>query len=575
MQHMAHEYRWPQVVFSLLISALYCLAIGLFMDRLLADNAVNVNRHFVRGVGLVLLGLGGGLLGLIFLIKRIRSQRVSRPILAESWLDLGDVLFVLLPLTPVVQYVLNNQDILPGFSSFLVVAALATAAFCPIIFVPSLFANLGAGRPLLVIGTAFAFTFANMASLTAGNGWFEYGDLRVQLALFFTVLTAGVLVDSYLGRNFARTIVVLYFVSNSIYAYSVQEKQNAGLGPTYDENNLVQLVGTDTPPVTPNIYILVYDAYVANETILSYGLDNSEQEAHLVELGFRLYPHMYSIGGFTVSTMSRVLSASAAYSGMPREAVSGAGAVHHLLQGFGYKTHGLFWSDYFFQGAGTFYNYSFPALTAPHWVLIKAITMGEFRFDVEFDSPERSEFTATKNWVFSKKVRSPKFVYMHDNLPSHSQNSGKCLPDEVDLFAARLALANIEMKDNLAAILSDDPGALIVVAGDHGPYLTGNCTNTAGQYDAAEISRQDIQDRFGAFLAIRWPDEFATVYDDMIVLQDLFPAIFATIFDDPKYLAARVNSGTTDSLITSDVMVFDGIIQGGIHAGEALFLSPK
>ncbi len=69
---------------------------------------------------------------------------------------------------------------------------------------------------------------------------------------------------------------------------------------------------------------------------------------------------------------------------------------------------------------------------------------------------------------------------MHTHLPYHSQNSGVCRPDEIELFGERLAQANIEMKQDLALVLENDPEAIVIVAGDHGPHLTKNCLSNLG-----------------------------------------------------------------------------------------------
>jgi hypothetical protein len=54
---------------------------------------------------------------------------------------------------------------------------------------------------------------------------------------------------------------------------------------------------------------------------------------------------------------------------------------------------------------------------------------------------------------------------------------------------------------------------------------------------SSEISRLDIQERFGTFLAIRWPaGGDADSYDDITILQDLFPAVFAYLFADEQLL---------------------------------------
>ncbi len=134
-------------------------------------------------------------------------------------------------------------------------------------------------------------------------------------------------------------------------------------------------------------------------------------------------------------------------------------------------------------------------------------------------------------------------------------------------------IANIEMRDDIEAIIEKDTNVIVIVAGDHGPYLTKkNCTSTAEAFDISEISRQDIQDRFGTFLAMRWPSPEFEEYDNITVLQDLFPAIIAYIFEDTTLLESRVDPSLLDKISISNATVIDGIIEGGINNGEYLFL---
>ncbi len=102
------------------------------------------------------------------------------------------------------------------------------------------------------------------------------------------------------------------------------------------------------------------------------------------------------------------------------------------------------------------------------------------------------------------------------------------------------------MRQDINLIIENNPEAIIIIAGDHGPYLTKNCTSTSSLYDNSEITRLDIQDRFGTFLAIRWPTGDFARYDNITVLQDLFPAIFAYIYKNPEFLGLKVNSETLD-----------------------------
>jgi hypothetical protein len=275
--------------------------------------------------------------------------------------------------------------------------------------------------------------------------------------------------------------------------------------------------------------------------------------------------------------MSRTLDASAALYSRPQTGISGDGIVQNLLKGVGYETYGLFPHAFFFQGIGSSYDFSLPDVpsgSAPssHDALMKGIFMGEFRWDEGLDAKTHDRFLERKLAILESVPNNPRFVYTHDLLPGHAQLSGKCRPDETALFKGKLGLANDEMKQDIETITQKDPGAIVVVAGDHGPYLTKNCVPTlAGYYDISEISRLDIQDRFGAFLAIRWPTEDFSEYDDITVLQDIFPAMFAYLFKDDGFLAAKVAS-TTHSVETCGVSVTDGAISGGINDGEPLFV---
>ena len=54
-------------------------------------------------------------------------------------------------------------------------------------------------------------------------------------------------------------------------------------------------------------------------------------------------------------------------------------------------------------------------------------------------------------------------------------------------------------------------------------------------------------------------------YDDITVLQDLFPAIFAYLFRDDKLLEAKIEPTTKYEVTACGVSVIKGIISGGIN----------
>jgi hypothetical protein len=565
--------KWMQVLIPLVILSLYFISFSYFLSWLLPEYRYNVNAYFVTRAWKYLLLLAAGLY-LVFLafFKMAKGNEFSfgNTIQKPSF---GDVFLILLPLTPVAQYIINNQDILSPMGSLYVLGVFAAFSLFFIIVAPALLGLVVSARTMMILGLAFTFSIANMASLSAGFHWLEQGSLIIQLALFGGVFLAGSLLYNLAGRRFTYFVVAVFFVANTSNQLVSKEPELIEPVSTAIDNKLENLVDSGKPLSTPNIYLLIYDAYVANETMLGYGIDNSAQEQYLETLGFELYPHTYSVAGFTIGTMGRTLNAATDLYGSFRKSVSGDGIVHNMLHSFGYATNGIFYGDFFFQGIDSSYDTSFPSLKATHKLLMKAVFMGEFRFDVEFDKPSREQFEKQKLRVFEKVPRRPRFIYMHDNLPGHSQNSGACRPNETALFEERLVQANHAMEQDVELILQKDPGAIIIVASDHGPYLTKNCIGTGDDYDISEISRHDIQDRFGTFLAIKWPAEKSSGYDDISVLQDLFPAIFAYLFEDKGLLDSKVESLTLRNEVISGATVKDGIINGGINDGEALFLN--
>jgi hypothetical protein len=573
------NYFIANVLVPVAVLALYCGSFAYFSSRFLLEG---VNYFFVTRLGkylLLFMAMACLVLPGMYILKKGRAWGFKYP--AEKFYA-SDLLLLLLPLTPVFQYTLNNQDILSPLESFYVLVFFVFFSGLYMFAVPALLRRVASTRTLMIMGLAFAFTIISMASISDYFRWFEQGTLKKQAIFFAVVFLLAWLLYNFNYRGILYLFVVANFVVNSSAQLLTLGGDKDGLSLPAEQNKLQSMIGERTPAVAPNIYLLVYDAYVANETMLAYGIDNSSQEAYLNEQGFELYPHTYSIGAATLETMSKVLNASTEYYGDHRRGVSGDGVVQNKLSDLGYETYGLFYTDYMFRGIGESYDYSIPEHSNPQYIeLIKAILIGEFRFDLgdefrsdlEFEKQPRYEFVETKQMIFEGVSDSQVFIYMHSNLPSHSQNSGACLPNETDLFRERLMAANVEMRQDLETIIENDPSAIIIVAGDHGPGLTKNCDGTSGFYDISEISRLDIQDRYGTFLAIRWPTDDFVQYDDITVLQDLFPAIFAYLYEDVSILESKIEPAIPTYNSISGASVKDGVIYGGIDDGEPLFLS--
>ncbi|HLO16868.1 MAG TPA: hypothetical protein VK206_18685 [Anaerolineales bacterium] len=564
------------VFVPVIVLAFYCASFLYFSSHFLLQG---VNYYFVSRLGKYLLLIVVALILTLFVILKVKKGgRFTFENTYQKFYP-GDLFLLLLPLTPVVQYILNNQELLSAKESLYVLIFFVFCAAIYIFAIPALLSTVISTQTLMILGLAFVFTIVSMASLSDYFTWFEKGRLRVQLLFFGGVFLIVWLLYNLNQRRFLYLLIVVMFVANSFAQWSSQRGKAESASLSFEQNKLLALVRGRTPPVTPNIYFLLYDAYVSNETLLAHGIDNGVQEDYLKEQGFQLYPHTYSVGSTTVATLSKVLNASPAYYGNQRRAVSGDGITQNILRSLGYKTYGVFASDYMFRGVGEKYDFSIPENTIPSDIrLLKAILIGEFRFDTDditFEGQARNQFIETKQSIFKDASSKQVFVFMYTNVPGHSQTSGACRPNETDLFKERLASANSEMRQDLQTITGNDPNAIIIVAGDHGPYLTKNCAPTSGVYDISEISRLDIQDRYGAFLAIKWPTEDFVKYDEITVLQDLFPAVFAYLYKDPAILQSKIDPVIPIPNGISGASVNQGIIHGGINNGEALFLSGK
>ncbi len=564
-----------RILISKLLIPLAILAIDCALFAWITPVSVprGVNYHFAVDMLWGSLGLiAVTALVLVFVWKR--DDETVQPLrTSNAHFRFGDATLLLLPLTPVAQYTLRNSEILSPGNILAVLAFFTLLSALLIYVVPALLRRYTDMRPLVAVGLAFAFTITSMALLSSSLAWYRTGSLKIQLLFFVAVFLLSWLLFSLSDRRILWALVAVVFAVNTSSYLLARDAQALVIEATHSK--LPALVDGRKPVSTPNIYLLVYDSYVANETMLGYGLENSAQEDFLRTQGFTLYPRTYSVGATTLTSMSKVLEVADVSAKNWRKEVSGDGVVQNLLKSLGYQTYGIFPSDFMFRGYGSSYDVSVPVKKSapPSVYLIAGVLMGEFRFDLGFDAQKHGDYVTAKQDIFANLPNKPIFLYSHSNLPGHSQNSGACLADEITQYSKRLERANGEMRQDVATILANDPGAIIIIAGDHGPYLTKNCTHTGDDYRLAEINRLDIQDRFGTFLAIHWPQSGFEAYDQITVLQDVFPAVFANLYQDAGLLDSRVKPLVDQENSISGASIENGIIRGGVDDDQPLFLA--
>ena len=549
-----------------------CGVIGIFSGilALLSSNFLlkGVTYHFLIQLFIGLTGLSVLILLLLLLQKYFnRADLAASPRFARQFHP-EELLFLLFPFTPVVQYIVNNLNVFSFTNSLIVIAFISALAGLLIFVLPYVFGRITSQKTLLALGLALSYLVTNMASITRQYTWYEYGSF-ILLALLFLVIF---LVVKLVPTRILTIFFVLNFVSSGLFQYINQIDSRAKSTPHSEENALTSLLQDNPASRMPNVYLLVYDSYGPYETMLEYDFDNSNQITYLKENGFTLYPATYSLGSSTLFSMDSTLNLSPEFSSDIRKSVSGDGIVHQAFHELGYTTWGLFSTDYMFLSTTSKYDYSIPKSSLDNH-LLEAILTGEFRYDLGFQQQDHQEFIAEKTEQLKYLPSTPLFVYSHTNLPGHSPTTGVCREGQREIYLKRIENANLEMKQDITNILENDPDAIVIIAGDHGTYLTKNCYHLNGVYDQSEVSRLDIQDRYGTLLAIHWPTEDYVQYDQITVLQDVFPAVFAYLTQDEAFLSTRIRPARTMTDVVSGAYVEDGIIHGGINDGEPLFLS--
>ena len=157
----------------------------------------------------------------------------------------------------------------------------------------------------------------------------------------------------------------------------------------------------------------------------------------------------------------------------------------------------------------------------------------------------------------------------------HNQELSKIASEiRYEIYTLEIDLLNLsKSKWSEKTLKENDPRAIVVLLGDHGPALTKNC-NELRNFKISTIDKYDIQDRYGAFLAIHEPDDLDFKRDNLQIIQNIFPSILKNITNNSELF----NELETERKFfdrfnnrVGGVNVLDGIIVGGKDDGKPLF----
>lgn len=536
-----------------------------------------LNSLFLIGILSKTVMITIGLL-LIFLLftwvqgkGKISLQKQSEPI------DWKDLFFVALPMTPIIQYIIANQDILDFKSSVLVFATFALIAAIAIVILPWFMSTVLAKDVSVAVTMSFLFIVFNMAS---------FGKVTEPKTIFWILLGLCLAIFLILFLDKKKLLIIIsliFFVTNfvtSVTKGSNNEKEFVNETTEYNTRIAEMTEGKEVKH-TPDVYIIIYDAYSNQQTLDAYGIDHSDQFNYMLDKGFAIYDGTYSVGPYSIIAMSHLLNPQPIPESSTefRRMLAGDGSAVQEFNKLGYFTNSVHESDYMTKDFDPKFDYSYPdnsSSIAPHKIINKAILEGEFRFDAEFSENTYPDFMVAKRKVLAQNRKEPEFLYTHGSNPGHTQNSGVLTQADFDQHVFALESANVEMRDDFNALDIDNrEDAIVIIAGDHGPYLTKTGIGL-GDFPLSEIDRLDIQDRYGALLAIHWPKGVDPTRFDIRTVQDALPAVLAYMYDDDELFdQIRMGRDILAPYTVGEANVIDGKIVGGPNDGEPLYLDRK
>lgn len=147
---------WRHILTPLGVLTLYCLSLYLFYDQIL-PNAQSVNTLFVTRTwkySLVLTAVSYLIFFVVF--KTTKGAKLSFGNNVER-ISVFDLILLLLPMTPVIQYVLNNQEILSPLGILYILGVFIIFSALYAVIVPTLLGPLSSAKTLMLLGVTFSF----------------------------------------------------------------------------------------------------------------------------------------------------------------------------------------------------------------------------------------------------------------------------------------------------------------------------------------------------------------------------------------------------------------------------------
>jgi YidC/Oxa1 family membrane protein insertase len=502
----------PELIFSLMILSIYFFLISYL-------NPTKGSAGYVVSIWTA------GVFGIISLLALIFRLYKGWPKFSSTLTFRPALMLFLLSTFPVVHYAYENVVFLNATFFFELFIFLMLPSFLILFFLKLSLFNFFKNDYYLV------FTATLILSFFLTPLWLSVFKVRIEEGFWFQLLLililAFILINVYF--RYYRLLVImalcLFLVSFGRLSARLIKRftSNANTDvtiPSYFPRKLIK---------KPDVYLLIYDAYMDEKFSKFLKIDNSSQFKFLKENGFKIYKDKLSLERSSLNSIAPMYALGPTKL-KTRQTLAGHNPIDKFMKTQGYKTYYIA-KDYFFREEKENAKGIILTPNESRNTLLDGILQGEFKFETISSGFDYQKWKRIKNDLFTNQSSSPKWVYAHSPYPAHAQFSGQCLHNELELYKKRLQIANQEMKEDIANILKTNPNSIIITAGDHGPYLLGDCY-IMKEFLPNQIKGEHLIDRFGVHIAIRWPDKNFEVFDDFEYLQGVFSSVLSYLSED-------------------------------------------
>ena len=269
------------------------------------------------------------------------------------------------------------------------------------------------------------------------------------------------------------------------------------------------------PTSKPNIYYILADGLTSFRHLGDIGLDINLHKEYLESKSFTTYDDTYSNIHPTPLAMASILNFRLVERNnfeWARAAVANPIELKENLTQAGYRLEYIHGADYLLL-RGCAADECFPALDA----LSQARAMASRIQGKKLIKDNWEYYVGDK--PFLSKIESsirahsePTFRYIHRYYPAHTHHDvrGNCDRDEQTLLYLERVQNEFErLKEIINTIIENDPSAVIILSGDHGPWISDNCA-----WEGVPDTIDGLRDRLGAMVAVRWPSNYQGDFDD-------------------------------------------------------------